>query len=61
LVKSAEALISSQPSLADLQNQATVTTTVIRALQTQVASNTRKLDSDHASSAEEKDGRKNEE
>jgi hypothetical protein len=60
LVKSAEALINGQPTLVDLQNQATVSTTVIRALQTQVASNTRLLQGDHASSAEEKDGRLNE-
>jgi hypothetical protein len=60
LVKATETLINSQPTLSELQNQATVSTTVVRALQTQVASNTRQLQGDHASSAEEKDGRLNE-
>jgi hypothetical protein len=59
-VKSAEALINSQPTVADLQNQATMSTTVVRALQTQVASNTQNIQIDRASAAEERDGRLNE-
>jgi hypothetical protein len=60
LVKSAESLLNSQPTLAELQNQATVTTTVVRSLQTQVASNSQKINHDRASAAEERDGRLNE-
>ncbi len=59
-MKSAEALINSQPTVADLQNQATMSTTVVRALQTQVASNTQNIQIDRASAAEERDGRLNE-
>jgi hypothetical protein len=60
LLKAAEEMLRHQPSLTDLQNQATVTKTEIRAIQTQLATNTKNQGLDHASSAEEKDGRVNE-
>ncbi len=60
MLKSAEDLLKREPSLNDLQNQATATTTVVRAIQTELAATRRQQDLDHATGAEEKDGRKNE-
>ncbi len=59
-MKAAEKLINSQPSLTELQNQVTVNTTVVKSIQTQLATNTHNQNLDHASTAEEKDGRLNE-
>jgi hypothetical protein len=55
-----ERLINSQPSVAELQNQVTATATVVKSIQTQLATNTKQQNLDHASAAEEKDGRDNE-
>ncbi len=59
-MKAAEQMISSQPSLAELQNQQTVTTTVVRAMQAELATTKEKQALDHAKLEEEKDGRVNE-
>jgi hypothetical protein len=60
LVRSAEELLNSQPSLSDLKNQQTVTTTVVKAIQSELASTTKNQALDRATVAEEKDGRLNE-
>ena len=60
LLKSAEDMLSYQPSLPDLQNQATVTQTEVQAIKSELAATTRKQALDHASLAEEKDGSTNE-
>jgi hypothetical protein len=59
-LKSAEDLLQHQPTLTDLQNQATVTKSEIQAIRNQLATNTKQQALDHASQAEEKDGRLNE-
>ncbi len=60
LIKSAEDILKHQPSLTDLQNQASVARTEIKAIQSQLATNAQQQKQDHASLAEEKDGRLNE-
>ncbi len=60
LIKSAEDMLKYQPSIVDLQNQASVTQTEIKAIRTELAATTQKQGKDHASIAEEKDGRLNE-
>jgi hypothetical protein len=60
LIKSAEDCLKREPSLVDLQNQATATSTVVRAMQSELAATRRQQDLDHAQVEEEKDGRKNE-
>ena len=53
-------MLNHQPSLPDLQNQATVTQTEVQAIKSELAATTRKQALDHASLAEEKDGSTNE-
>jgi hypothetical protein len=53
-------MLKYQPSIVDLQNQASVTQTEIKAIRTELAATTQKQGKDHASIAEEKDGRLNE-
>ncbi len=60
LLRKADEAIQKVPTLTDLQNQATATTTVVQAMRTELANTTRKQSLDRASSAEEKDGRLNE-
>jgi hypothetical protein len=60
LLKSAEDMLKHQPSLTDLQNQATVTQTEVQAIKSELAATTRKQAIDHISLAKEKDGRTNE-
>ncbi len=59
-MKSAEDLIKHQPTLTELQNQASVTKSEIQAIRTELATTTRKQAKDHASMEEERDGRLNE-
>ncbi len=59
LIKSAEDMLKYQPSIVDLQNQASVTQTEIKAIRTELAATTQKQGKDHASIEEEKDGRLN--
>jgi hypothetical protein len=49
-------MLKHQPSLTDLQNQATVTQSEVQAIKSELAATTRKQAIDHISLAEEKDG-----
>jgi hypothetical protein len=60
LLKSAEEMLKRTPTITDLQNQATVSKTEVQAIQSELAETKRKQALDHASLAEEKDGRLNE-
>jgi hypothetical protein len=60
LIKAAEELIRTPPTLEELQNQNTVTKAVIRSIQTDLAATKEKQALDHAQIAEEKDGQTNE-
>ncbi len=60
LLKSAEEALQHQPTLVELQNQTSVVKTEIQAIRTQLATNTHQQGLDHASAAEERDGRLNE-
>ncbi len=60
LIKSADEMISRPPSLTSLQNDATVTKAVVRAIQDDLATTKQQQNLDHAQNAEEKDGRLNE-
>ncbi len=60
LLKSAEESISKQPTLVELQNEATMTKTVVKAMQTELSTTKHKQALDRATIAEEKDGRLNE-
>jgi hypothetical protein len=60
LLKSAEELTSKKPSLAELQNQATTSTAVTGAIQSDLSVVKENQLIDHATIQEEKDGRLNE-
>jgi hypothetical protein len=60
LIKSAEDILKHQPTLTELQNQASVTKTEIKAIRTELAANAQQQKQDHASLEEERDGRLNE-
>jgi hypothetical protein len=60
LIKSAEELIRKPASLEELQNQAAVTKTVIRSIQTDLAATKEQQALAAAQAAEEKEGRQNE-
>jgi hypothetical protein len=60
LLKAAEDLLQHQPTVVDLQNQATVTKSEVQAIRNELATNKRQQALDHASQAEERDGRLNE-
>jgi hypothetical protein len=53
-------MLKHQPSITELQNQATVTKTEVQAIREELAETKRKQALDHATIEEEKDGRLNE-
>jgi hypothetical protein len=60
LLKAVEELANKKPTLAELQNNATTTTAVTGAIQSELATVSEQQALDHATIQEEKDGRKNE-
>jgi hypothetical protein len=60
LLRAAEEAISKPPTVPGLQAQVTLAKNEVQAIKSQLADTVRKQDLDHASAAEEKDGRKNE-
>ncbi len=60
LLKWAEELIAKQPSLAELQNQATTSVAVTDAIRAELTVVSTNQDLDHARTQEERDGRLNE-
>jgi hypothetical protein len=59
-LRTSEELIQKPPSLTSLQNETTAARNEIRAIRTQLATTVHQQNLDHATSAEEKDGRVNE-
>jgi hypothetical protein len=60
LLKSAEELAASKPTLVELQNQATASKAVTGAIQSELQVLSSNQNHDHASAQEERDGRLNE-
>jgi hypothetical protein len=60
LIRSAEELIQTTPTLAGLKNETAIVKNEVRAIRTQLADVVREKDLDRATAAEEKDGRLNE-
>lgn len=61
LLKSADELLVKKPTVVELQNQATATSAVTSAMQSELAVVSANQGLDHATIQEEKDGRLNEE
>jgi hypothetical protein len=61
LLKCAEELTNRKPTLTELQNQATTSTAVTTAMQSELSTVVENQKVDHATIQEEKDGRLNEE